>query len=202
MTEYSIPTANSVPEGITWGPDGNLWFTEEAGKIARITTAGTITEYSTPAGVSPGDIALGADGNLWFTELNENKIGKVTLSSGSGIPGPPGPQGPVGPQGSAGAQGPAGIQGPQGPAGPAVLSSFITVSQAYQGSVNLSCPSGYKAVAASCNSGFGVVVQGQNPPPVFGRWSDYLIPDANTATGVHCEQLLGLRSDALLRCAK
>ena len=80
MTEYSIPTANSVPEGITWGPDGNLWFTEEAGKIARITTAGTITEYSTPAGVSPVDIALGADGNLWFTELNENKIAEKRCS--------------------------------------------------------------------------------------------------------------------------
>ena len=89
MTEYSIPTANSVPEGITWGPDGNLWFTEEAGKIARITTAGTITEYSTPAGVSPGDIALGADGNLWFTELNENKIGRSHFLPGVAFPGLP-----------------------------------------------------------------------------------------------------------------
>jgi virginiamycin B lyase len=28
FTEYPIPTANSVPVGITAGPDGNLWFTE------------------------------------------------------------------------------------------------------------------------------------------------------------------------------
>ena len=35
-----IPTASSRPEGITSGPDGNLWFTEEGGgKIGRITTS-------------------------------------------------------------------------------------------------------------------------------------------------------------------
>ena len=32
-----IPTSNSVPDGITAGPDGNLWFTEQTGnKIGRI----------------------------------------------------------------------------------------------------------------------------------------------------------------------
>ena len=29
ITEFAIPTANSHPEEITAGPDGNLWFTEE-----------------------------------------------------------------------------------------------------------------------------------------------------------------------------
>ena len=28
ITEFSVPTANSGPSGITAGPDGNLWFTE------------------------------------------------------------------------------------------------------------------------------------------------------------------------------
>jgi hypothetical protein len=37
ITEYSIPTANSHPYGITAGPDGNLWFTESNGnQIGRI----------------------------------------------------------------------------------------------------------------------------------------------------------------------
>jgi len=37
MTEFLVPTANSGPCGITAGPDGALWFTEELGnKIGRI----------------------------------------------------------------------------------------------------------------------------------------------------------------------
>jgi len=39
ITEFPIPTAKSGPNGITAGPDGNLWFTEEAGnKIGQITS--------------------------------------------------------------------------------------------------------------------------------------------------------------------
>lgn len=42
ITEFPIPTANSIPKGITAGPDGNLWFTEDsADKIGRITPSGT-----------------------------------------------------------------------------------------------------------------------------------------------------------------
>src|SRR5215467_11039189 len=45
ITEFSIPTAKSIPFGITVGPDGNLWFTESnANRIGRISPAGTITE--------------------------------------------------------------------------------------------------------------------------------------------------------------
>ena len=45
----SVPTPNSQPAGITVGPDGALWFTEENGhKIGRITTDGAITEYQIP----------------------------------------------------------------------------------------------------------------------------------------------------------
>ena len=40
---------NSLPDGITTGPDGNLWFTEfAASKIGRITPTGTITEFPIP----------------------------------------------------------------------------------------------------------------------------------------------------------
>lgn len=45
IKEFALPTANSTPEGITTGPDENLWFTEDilggnhssVGKIGRIT---------------------------------------------------------------------------------------------------------------------------------------------------------------------
>src|SRR5438128_2059168 len=77
FNEYPLPTGNSQPYGITGGPDGSLWFTEQLGnKIGRITTAGVITEFPIPtSGAYPGDIAAGPDGNLWFTEYYGNKIG-------------------------------------------------------------------------------------------------------------------------------
>src|SRR5271166_3624963 len=71
FTEYSVPTANSMPLYITTGPDGALWFTESNGnpaKIGRITTSGVITEYKLPAGDNqPTGITAGPDGALWYT---------------------------------------------------------------------------------------------------------------------------------------
>jgi streptogramin lyase len=46
FTEYALPKANGYPIGITAGRDGNLWFVD-GNKVARITTAGALTEYST-----------------------------------------------------------------------------------------------------------------------------------------------------------
>ena len=80
VTEFPIPTSDSFPNGITTGPDGNLWFTElGSGKIGKITPDGTITEYSPPTSNGyPLEITTGPDGNLWFTELGSGKIGKIT----------------------------------------------------------------------------------------------------------------------------
>ena len=51
--EVAIPTPDSVPQSITAGPDGNLWFTEDFGnKIGRITPAGVITEFPIPTPIS------------------------------------------------------------------------------------------------------------------------------------------------------
>src|SRR5262249_23331445 len=48
ITEFPVLTAGSDPFGITAGPDGNLWFTEQIGdKIGRITPSGTVTEFTT-----------------------------------------------------------------------------------------------------------------------------------------------------------
>jgi streptogramin lyase len=76
----ALPTANSEPQGITAGPDGNLWFTESASnKIGMINpTTMAITEFTIPtANAQPYDIAAGPDGNLWFTEYAGNKIGRI-----------------------------------------------------------------------------------------------------------------------------
>jgi streptogramin lyase len=80
VTEFSTGIT-AAPDGITAGPDANLWFTEVSGRIARITPAGAVTEFS--AGISPGstprDIVLGSDSNLWFTEGTGNRIARAIL---------------------------------------------------------------------------------------------------------------------------
>src|SRR2546426_488344 len=83
LHEFQIPTAQSLAEAITAGPDGNLWFTEAAAnQIGRITPAGSITLFPA-ASVStngPTYITAGPDGNLWFTEDNSTKIGRITTT--------------------------------------------------------------------------------------------------------------------------
>jgi virginiamycin B lyase len=90
LTEY--PLANE-PFTLVGGPDGAVWFTEEsADRIGRITSSGTVTEYSLPAtsvrmgcgGKCPDSITRGPDGALWFTEVQladpGNRIGRITQS--------------------------------------------------------------------------------------------------------------------------
>ena len=83
LTEYPLPNANSQPFRITTGADGALWFTENnANRIGRLTTTGTITEFSfSPGNVGYG-ITLGADGAIWFAESGSagDKLGRVTTS--------------------------------------------------------------------------------------------------------------------------
>ena len=80
FTEFTIPTANSSPNDITLGPDGNFWFIESsnlASKVGRITPAGQITEFPLPTGQGAAiSITTGPDGNLWFT--TSTKVGKIT----------------------------------------------------------------------------------------------------------------------------
>jgi streptogramin lyase len=68
------------PAGVTAGPDGNVWFTEQAGDaIGRITPGGTITVFPIPtANSQPVQIVTGSDGNLWFAEQGSLKIGRIT----------------------------------------------------------------------------------------------------------------------------
>src|SRR5579859_1106284 len=92
---FPLPAAQTDPSGITAGPDGDLWFTEVAtidvksytslGKIARITTAGALTEFPLPTpNDEPRYITAGSDGNLWFSiqssqgDIGVGKIGRIT----------------------------------------------------------------------------------------------------------------------------
>jgi hypothetical protein len=82
VTEFSFGiSAGAALRGITAGPDGNVWFTEQNGnRIGRITPSGVVTEFSAgiSTGAAPGGITAGPDGNLWFTEQNGSRIGRIT----------------------------------------------------------------------------------------------------------------------------
>ncbi len=55
LVEFAIPTANAEPTGLTWGPDGNLWFTETAApeKIGTMTEAGVFSSSSSRPRTAP-----------------------------------------------------------------------------------------------------------------------------------------------------
>lgn len=77
---YPIPTASAGATNIVAGPDGNLWFVEQAAnQIGRITPAGVITEFPLlTAGANAWYICAGPDGNVWFTEGTAGNLGRVT----------------------------------------------------------------------------------------------------------------------------
>ena len=78
VTNYTDPCI-SGPSGITAGPDGALWFTNNVtNSIGRITTSGVVTNYTDPSIGSPQRITAGPDGALWFTNYANNSIGRIT----------------------------------------------------------------------------------------------------------------------------
>jgi streptogramin lyase len=83
---FAAPSLDTQGGGITLGPDGNVWFVEHY-HIGKITTAGTITEYSIPShaanAVYYGGITTGPDGNLWFSEDYNGAIAKVVPATGA-----------------------------------------------------------------------------------------------------------------------
>ena len=79
LTPYAMPAPELNADGITAGPDGNVWYTiPSSNAIGRITPAGQMTQFPLPANGGPLDIVTGKDGNLWFTEPGDNSIGRMT----------------------------------------------------------------------------------------------------------------------------
>ena len=74
-------TGGARPQNIISGPNGKLFFTEQAvGRIGTITTSGVITETTTnqlATNCQPFDLITGPDGAVWFTEANSNKLGRI-----------------------------------------------------------------------------------------------------------------------------
>ena len=80
VTEWTVPGqgGSSLLAGITSGPDGAIWFTSN-GKVNRITTAGTITQFEAGSASAGAGITRGRDGALWYAGFGQ-KIGRITTS--------------------------------------------------------------------------------------------------------------------------
>lgn len=85
VSNFADPNISS-PQGITAGPDGNLWFTTSVadspgyGSIGRITPAGVVFKFTGPGISLPYGIAAGPDGGIWFTDNSNNSIGRITAA--------------------------------------------------------------------------------------------------------------------------
>jgi streptogramin lyase len=80
FTLYPLPSGSTISSAdqITAGPDGNVWFSEGAAKIAKISPSGQIQEFALPNNFfTVSAITAGPDGNVWYTRPGFG-VGKVT----------------------------------------------------------------------------------------------------------------------------
>ncbi len=68
-----MPAAGGLFSSIVAGPENSLWYCDRQNdKIARISTSGQVTEWSSP---QPGYLlALGPDNNLWYVDATDEQI--------------------------------------------------------------------------------------------------------------------------------
>jgi len=84
ITDYNAAAVSAgvqVPDKIVAGPDGSLWFADWStghSAIGRMTTGGSVTEFTLPATSRPTDITVGPDNALWFADGSANAIGRIT----------------------------------------------------------------------------------------------------------------------------
>lgn len=82
--EFTIPTSNSGPSGLTSDQSGVLWFAESnVAKIAKMTIGGSITEY--PTGLTnsaPLAVAIAGDNSVWYLDSGRNSVGHLTFPGG------------------------------------------------------------------------------------------------------------------------
>ena len=88
LTEFPLSVPARRPFGVSPAADG-VAFTERAGGIGRITSAGTITEEPHP-GTEPKQIAPGPFAQLWYSDPSHDFIGSTPFAgsgpSGGGFP--------------------------------------------------------------------------------------------------------------------
>jgi streptogramin lyase len=85
FTQFATPTKNAKPCGILVDHRGRVWFSERnGGKLATISSIGTIEEYALPDRFS-GPFLMVADSrdDIWFSEIFSGRIGRFTPTDGN-----------------------------------------------------------------------------------------------------------------------
>jgi streptogramin lyase len=78
ISNYTVPTANSIPDAIVVGLNHKLWFTEYGtGKIGKIGEFDSViknfTEFTIPnAGAAPATLTFYGSDQVWFSDQNPN----------------------------------------------------------------------------------------------------------------------------------
>jgi streptogramin lyase len=76
---HPLPSAAAGPQSIVYGPDGELWFTENTGVASIDPSTGKVTVYRAhTADPSPVGITVGPDcTSIWFAESSADILGRV-----------------------------------------------------------------------------------------------------------------------------
>src|SRR4051812_7042931 len=86
IPEFPIALGNA-PQGMTLGPDGNVWFVDTAAnRIVRVTPDGTMTPYSTGIGSNAGlaGNTAGAPRQNIFRPFNSRREGATNPATPGG----------------------------------------------------------------------------------------------------------------------
>ncbi len=78
ITEFPIPYASSVPDGITAGPDGNLWFTDYGNASIGVVTLTTNADHFVVTQQPPASVTAGSPFGL--TVQAEDSSGNLDSS--------------------------------------------------------------------------------------------------------------------------
>lgn len=80
-TDFDLPDlGGGCYFGLIAGPDGNMWFAHESGKVGKITPSGTVTTYDAPDDGAGMQLTVGPDNNIWFSNPVANSLVKITTS--------------------------------------------------------------------------------------------------------------------------
>jgi polyhydroxybutyrate depolymerase len=79
VSQFGLGPVGAGLSDVTAGPDGAMWVSAQDGAIARITTAGAITELALAAGSNPDGIAAGPGRSVWVAETGADAIAEITL---------------------------------------------------------------------------------------------------------------------------
>src|SRR5690349_23141490 len=86
VVEYPIPRPGAFPHDPAVGPDGIVWYTDQANSyIGRLDPeTGKVTDFVTPTPASgPHGIIVAPDGGVWYTANFQGRLGRLDPATGT-----------------------------------------------------------------------------------------------------------------------